>query len=72
MGGNFSRSSPRKRSLSEGGGWHTASLAPLAGRGPHGNAENQNSGLVRGRFDRLRLAEAPPHPTFSPHGGEKE
>jgi hypothetical protein len=27
---------------------------------------------VRGRFHTLRLAEAPPHPTFSPRSGEKE
>ena len=28
-------------------------------------------GLVRGRFRRLRLAGAPPHPTFSPHAGRR-
>ncbi len=28
-------------------------------------------GAVRGRFRRLRLAERPPHPTFSPHAGRR-
>jgi hypothetical protein len=38
-----------------------AFLAPLAGRGPH-RAGKPNLGLVKGRFCKLRLAEAPPHP----------
>ena len=29
-------------------------------------------GSVRGRFRTLRLAERPPHPSFSPRSGEKE
>src|SRR5260370_25429809 len=37
-------------------------LAPLAGRGPRPASENQKLGSVRGRFHKLRLAAAPPHP----------
>ena len=41
-------------------------------RGQHGKTENQNSAWVRGRFHKLRLAEAPPHPYLLPARGEKE
>src|SRR5580700_11772944 len=54
---------------------HSAHLAPLAGRGQQGKDENQNSARVRGPLhdsERLRLAEAPPHPDLLPARGEKE
>src|ERR1700680_1238042 len=43
----------------------SAHLAPLAGRGPHGKKEDQNSARVRGPLhdsELLRLVEGPPHP----------
>jgi hypothetical protein len=44
---------------------------PARGERAARHCEKTNFGSVRGRFDRLRLAEGPPQPTFSPHAGRR-
>src|SRR5260370_29370558 len=62
--------SPRKRGEgARGRASLTTSLAPLAGRGPHGTGENPISARRGGVSAKLRLAAAPPHPTLSPQAG---
>src|SRR5579864_1728521 len=52
-------------------GYHSAPR-PACGERATRAERKAELGLVRGRFHKLRLAEAPPHPDLLPARGEKE